>query len=190
MSTVQGEISSARRAKGTNLIELVKTLRVARKSRELTFPSMASEALLEERILHSGWYSHEAFVELLQVAYEHLLGGNEANAYRMGLVSGRTQLLGVHKLYVITQDPAATLLAMRHSWRSMFSFGTLTNELEGSDSVLFTLLGYQDLTPVHGAMILGWCAAAGQLAGAPAAEARALERPWEGARHYRFRVTM
>lgn len=156
----------------------------------MTFPSAASEALLGERILPSGWYPHETFVELLQVAYAYLLGGNETNAYRMGLVSGKTQLLGVHKLYIIARDPAGTLLAMRHSWRSMFSFGTLGNEAEGTNSVLFTLLGYQDLTPVHGAMILGWCAAAGQLAGAPGAQAQALECPWEGGRHYRFRVTV
>lgn len=182
------ETTDPRLAKGINIVELVKALRVAQRARKIRFPSAAAEALVAERVSMLVWYPHATFVELLQVAYEHLLGRKEENAYQMGLLGGMKQLTGVHKLYLTPDDPVASLVAMRHAWRALFNFGTLTAEPESATRVLFTLSGYQDITPVHAAMIVGWGAAAGQLTAAPHAHGEMIERPWQGAPHLRYLV--
>ena len=189
MDHASGRGAAERRAKGTNLIELVKALRAFRRLNELRFPSTAAAALVEERILPTSWYAHDTFVELLQVTYEQILRSDEQSAYEMGLRGGRAQLLSVHKFYVAPGDPQATLLALRHPWRSMFNFGSLTAEADTARSVVFTLQGYADVPVVHAAMIVGWGAAGGQLAGAPNARGNIVARPWKGDPYFRYRIS-
>lgn len=177
-----------RRTKGTSLIQLVKLLRDLRHKRSLRL-SPAGAALLEERILPSGWYSYTVFAELMQVAYEQLLGSSEESAMQMGLLAATSALSGPHGAFVLKGDPAATVLALRHLWRAANDFAALDAVSEGPNAVVFTLTGFPDLMPVHGVMTASWAVAAAQLAGSPRARCEILERPWSGAPRFRYRIT-
>jgi hypothetical protein len=176
-------------AKGTNLMELVPFLRVSRKQRNLPALGAAGEALLQQRILPTQWYPHDAFIELIQYAFDHILNRSEQAAYDMGATGGRAQLTGAHKALLQQGDPRGSVLAMRHAWRMNFNFGQLTAESDAS-SVLFTLSGYEDVSPAHGLMIAGWGIGAARMAGASHARAEVLKRPWSGASQLVYRVDL
>lgn len=181
-------VATARAAKGTSVVELVKMLRHVRKQR--AFPSLSPEAekLLAERVLPTAWYPHAAFLELLDFTFRNLLGGSAAKAYEMGVSGGRVMLLSSHKALVNANDPVESVLAMRHAWQTHFNFGSLRAEA-GEGSVLLRLSGYEDVPPCHAYTIAGWGAASARLAGAQRAVPKVLQGPWEGGRELVFCVT-
>ena len=183
------DTAPSRRAKGTNLSQLVPFLRKRRKARPFAPLSPAAEKLMEERIIESRWYPFDPFVELLRIVDKEVLRGSEELALGMGVVGGKQALLGTHKAFVTVGDPLGSAMAMRHSWRAYFDFGELRAVADNDRQVTLTLTGYSDVIMVHGGMIAGWGAAAAQLAGAADAKATLLEKPWEGAPRMVYRVT-
>lgn len=177
-----------RHAKGTGVIEVVRTLRAHRRQGVLKDLSPAAEQLLDTHILPNEWYSFAAFRELLDFMYEHLLGSSEEAALQAGITGGRTLLKGPHKGFVTPGDPAATVYAMRHTWRVYFDFGSLEAEIVEGPAVRFTVSGYPDVSIMHGMTIAGWAVAAAQLAGSRNAGCEMLERPWQGDAQLVYRV--
>jgi len=184
-----------RHAKGVNLTELVKVLKIHRRQKPLPPLSPAAEELLATRILASEWYPHEAFLELLRCTHEEILDGSEGQALQMGILGGHVALEGPHRAFVRPGDPGASMLALRHVWRSYFDFGELTSELDpdgdltgDGQAVRFVLTGYPDIPSVHAHMLAGWPIAAGQIAGAADPRCEMLEKPWKGAERLVFRV--
>jgi hypothetical protein len=177
-----------RYAKGANLSQLVPLLRKRRKVRPFGPLSPGAERLLEERILDHVWYPHAPFVELLRVMYREVLGNNEANAMSAGIAGGKVALQGAHKAFVIANDPIASVMAMRHSWRAYFNFGDLKAARDSDRQVTLTLTGYPDVIAVHGGLIAGWAIAAAQLGGAPTASGEILEKPWVSGTRMVYRV--
>ena len=181
--------SSARRlVKGTGCVDIVKIVRHARKQR--TYPPFgdAAEALLEERVLPTGWYSHEGFLQLIEFAFVELLGASEQKAWEMGAAGGRAQLQGPHKVFVDSDDPLAAAWSMRHAWRLNFNFGEIRVERD-ERSFLYALHGYADVPPSHAFMIAGWTWAAFQLSGASYVVREIVERPWQGAACFSWRLS-
>lgn len=181
--------TSARHAKGTNLIELIKALKVHQRTRPIDGLSSAAQELLETRILVSDWYPHEPFLELLKVLYERLLGRAQERARHLGIAGATTALQSTYRAYVHDGDPAGSVLAMRHIWRAFFDFGDLKASLEAEGSVQFVLTGYLDVPPVHAAMITAWPVAAARLAGSEKAQVAIVEAPWSGAERLAYRAT-
>lgn len=177
-----------RSLKGTSVADLVKTLRIYRRTHPIEGLSPAAEALLEQRILVNGWYPLEAFLELLDFTYRELLGSNEKATFELGLRGGERILSGPHKGFIQKGDPAASVMAMRHTWRVYFDFGELTGELVDEHTVEFTVKGYPDVTAPHAIVTAAWGAAAAKLAGAQETECEFIERPWEGGECLRYRV--
>lgn len=178
-----------RLVKGINLSQLVPLLRKRRRQQSLGMMSAAAERLMEERILDHLWYPHAPFVDLLRVLYREVLANNENNALSMGIAGGRVTLQGVHKAFVVPGDPVASAMAMRHSWQSYFNFGEQKAVQEGDRSVVLTINGYSDVTPIHAGLIAGWTVAAAQLGGAPQATCDIFEKPWLAGTKLSFRVT-
>jgi hypothetical protein len=177
-----------RRAKGVNLIDLVKLLKGLRKRRPLAF-SKAAEALLAEHVLISNWYPFDVYPELLDIVYREMLGRDEKAALEMGIIGGRAAFSGFHKQFIAPRKPLETLLAIRHTWRVYYDFGTLSAFEEGPRAVRLELEGYPDARPCHGNMIVGWHVAAGREAGAENARSDILEAPWRGGARLVHRVT-
>jgi len=172
--------TSVRHAKGTNLIELIKALRVHQRMRPIEGLSGAAQSLLDERILVSDWYPLEPFLELLKVTYDRLLGRNPERALQVGVAGSTVALQTTYRAYIHHGDPAGSVLAMRHIWRAFFDFGDVKANLEPDGSVRFVLTGYPDIPPVHAALITAWSVAAARLAGSEKAAVDILEAPWDG----------
>lgn len=184
------EVSELRKAKGTNLVQLVPLLKKTRHKQPLGTLSPSAEELLEERILDHVWYPHAPFLELLDVMWRIVLGKSEAHALQAGIVGGKAVLQGTHNTFILPNDPIGSAYAMRHSWRTYFNFGELKAEIDTERTVTLTLSGYADVPRVHAGMILGWAIAAAQLGGAPKATGEFLDKPWESGRKLRYRVTI
>jgi hypothetical protein len=181
--------TSARHAKGTNLIELIKTLKVYQRTRPIEGLSAAARALLDTRVLLSDWYPHEPFLELLTILYERLLGQSPERALQVGIDGATAALQTTYRAYIHNGDPAGSVLAMRHIWRAFFDFAELKASLEQDGAVRFVLTGYLDVTPVHAAMFTAWPVAAARLAGSRKAQVAIVEAPWDGADRLVYRAT-
>ena len=183
--------SKSRLAKGVSFGGLVKLLRAHRKKRPFRECSLRAAELLEERVLPTEWYPHADLLELLGAHRPgDFLRGNERMTEQFGIAGGTEALtLTYHKAFVRPGDPAASLVAMQHTWRLYFDFGALSATLEPRGGVLFVLDGYPDMPPYHGTMIVGWHVAAGIVSGASTAAAEILEAPWRAGSRLAYRVT-
>lgn len=124
------------------------------------------------------WYPHEPFHQLLQYMFKVLLRESEAKTYEAAMIAGKAMLEGPHKVLLQKDDPTATVLAMRHAWRFSFDFGELSAQLEAPGRVLFTLSGYEDVSPAHAYTIAAWGAAGAVAVGSAQAKPLVLEGPW------------
>lgn len=170
--------ASNRQAKGVSFIGAMKLLRSYRKTRPIDFLSPKAEVLLSEQVLPTDWYPWPPVSELIETTSILLLDRSEAAAVEMGIAGGKQALTSYHKHFVQPGDPKGSLVAMRHTWRVYFDWGTLTAIAEGDRAVRFVLDGYPDMTSAHGCMIVGWHRAAGFVAGAESTHGEILERPW------------
>jgi hypothetical protein len=181
--------AGGRRVKGTGCVDIVKMVRHARKKRRYPAFAAEAEALLTERVLPTGWYSHDGFLALIEFAFVELLGASEHRAWEMGAAGGRAQLLGPHKVFVDSSDPFGAAWSMRHAWRLNFNFGEMRVERDGS-SFVYALHGYRDVPPSHAFMIAGWTWAGLQLSGAGHGAPELVERPWCGSSCLSWRLTI
>jgi len=156
-------------------------LKSHRREHGLEALSEEAEGLLDQRLLPTEWYPFAGVRELIQAAYRHLLGESEQAALKMGIAGGSYALSTYHKNFVKPNDPLASILAMRHTWKLYFDFAELTAALDGERAVRFVLEGYPDMTAAHGQMIVGWHRAAGLVAGAERTRGVIVESPWRHA---------
>jgi hypothetical protein len=184
-------MKSSRRAKGVNLIGIVKLVKGMRKRRPLRPGALSrtAEAFLDEHVLVSDWYSFDLYVELLQLVFREMLESSEAAALEMGIMGGRSAFSGHHKQFVAPGNPIETLIALRHTWRVYYDFGTLSAVAEGPRSARLVLDGYPDMLACHGNMIVGWHVAAAREAGAESARSEIVKAPWRADERLIHRVT-
>lgn len=184
-------MNSTRRAKGVNLIGLVKLVKGLRKRRPLRpgTLSKAAEAFLNEHVLISDWYPFDVYQELMELVFRQIIGGSEEAALEMGIIGGREAFSGFHKQFVAPGNPLETLLAVRHTWRVYYDFGSLAAIGEGPRGVRLVVEGYPDMGACHGNMIVGWHVAAAREAGAETARSDILKAPWRGDTRLIHRVT-
>jgi serine/threonine protein kinase len=177
-SALSGAISSVtgRHAKGVNLIELAKLLRIARREGSLPELEADDRALLEERVLVSSWYPIETFWRLLELAYQHVLKGSDAQAILLGKSGAEAVMAGVHSAYIKSRF-IKTLRSIERGWSAYFDFGsTLATYEDGI--VRITIRGYPDIPRVHALTTLGWYSATLALAGAVPRTERLTGEPW------------
>jgi len=188
--TNAAQMKADRFSKGVAIADLVKVLKIYRRKCPLNGLSPAAEALLDEHILLTKWYSHESFLELLDTAYRVLLDSDEENALQMGINGGQVILQGIHSAFVQQGDPLGSVMALRHIWPTYYDFGGLTAELIDGQKVQFTVVDYPDITIPHAMVTVGWGIAAARLGGAFGARHEILERPWQGAPALKYRIDL
>jgi hypothetical protein len=164
-----------------SFLELVKLLKNHRRQHPFEGLSAEAEALFSEHLVATAWYPFEPVAELIRLSHRELLKGSEKAALKMGIAGGMHALTSYHKTFVKPGDPLASLLAMRHTWRLYFDFGSLSAVKSGERAVEFVLEGYPDVSPAHGLMIVGWHRAASLVAGAPKTAGEIVLSPWKHA---------
>lgn len=177
-----------RRAKGINFIELIKLLKIQRRTRPLNGLSKEVTALLDEHILLTAWYPVEPFIELIDYVYKHMLSAKPERAFELGVVGAEMQLTGPHRAFVVCGDPEASVLGLRHIWRAYFDFGDVQAALEAPGRVLFTVRDYPDMPCPHGWMMPAYEVVAARLAGAHNPTFELLQCPWLGAPSLVYRL--
>jgi hypothetical protein len=182
--------SDNRRAKGVNLVGLVKLLKVLRRTKAIGPLSPAALALFEQHILLTEWYPLSLLLELVEVTYREVLGRKEEAALKMGITGGLDAFKTHHKAFIKAGDAAASVVSMRHTWPLYFDFGTLKALPDGPRAVRFVLEGYPGIPAAHGPMIVGWHRAAALAAGQSTVGGEILECPWrDGGPRLVHRVT-
>lgn len=183
------ETAAERHVKGGALIDLVKFLKNYEKTRALPALSAPTRGLFTTRLMASRWYPLGCLHELLATLDPLVLRNDETRTLEMGAAGGST-LRGVFKAYVVEGDALSSVLAMRHSWRSQCDFGVLSVSAVDDKTVLFQIDDYPDMPMVHGLMTAGWGLGAARAAGAHGARCVVLDRPWDGARCFRYRFDL
>jgi serine/threonine-protein kinase len=181
----------ARHVKGVNLIDLVKLLRIARRDGSLPELGPEDRALVDERILVSSWYPLETFWRALELAYEHVLKGSDADAILLGKRGAESVVGGVHSAYVSnTKDIDGLLRRFERGWSLYFDFGSSHASFE-SGVVRIVIRGYPDVPRVHGLTTLGWYSAALGLSGIQIKSEKIVGEPWarDEALAYEFEIT-
>lgn len=170
-----------RRAKGVNLIDLVKLLRNARREGKLEGLDAEDAALLDERVLVSSWYPIERFWRVLTLAHERVLGGSERQTIELGR-AGAEQVVaaGVHSVFLSGNDFDRVLRGFARGWSSYFDFGSVEITRD-DDLVRITIHGYPDIPRSHALTTLGWYERSLQLTGAEVRSAKLAAGPWSGA---------
>ncbi len=170
-----------RLVRGTNVRDVVKTLRVHQRGHTLPPLGQWEQDLLRKRVSNSTWYSLKVFDSLLQVVHRYVYDGSETAAQTMGRAfakvmeeSGELDLTGV--------TPQEALKRMPSRWRSHFNFGEISVDSlppeDGVNVVRIRLNGYPDMSASHGHSIVGWSMELAERAGAKDLERYIEERPW------------
>lgn len=183
------EARTGRHAKGVNLIDLVKLLRISRREGKLGQLDPADQALIDERILVSSWYPVEWFWRALELARDRVLAGSDEHTVELGVAGAMSVMGGVHSVYVAGQDLERSLRSIERGWASYFDFGTVRAERDGN-LVRVQVWDYPDMPRAHGLTTLGWFRATFALLGLPTKEARIVEEPWAGAPSYVIEIEL
>ncbi len=147
---------AGRRAKGTALVHMIKAVRVATRS-GLTLPvSDEDREWLEQRVLVSSWYPFDRFEWLIHLVHQHLMGGTDGGAIRMGELAAEHMLTGVHAGFVHEGEVERSLHSLINAWTRYFDFGEVTVETPRPGEATVTLSGYANMSRVHELMLIGW----------------------------------
>jgi hypothetical protein len=79
--------------------------------------------ILFQRILASGWYPYDAYVEALEVVVARFLGGNIQRAAEVGAYDLEASLNTVYRTLYKIGSPAFIIRMSAHLWRSYFNVG-------------------------------------------------------------------
>jgi serine/threonine protein kinase len=179
------------RARGILLIQMTKALREAMAGGLDLELSADEEALLDQYVLLSGWYPWERFEWLMHRVHEHLMGGTDAGARRMGRWTAEQNLSGIHASFVYPGDVRRTLRSLPHMWSRYFDFGEVSTEPGPDGEVTVRVTDYPFAPAVHEQMLLGWTTGAVEMAGGSVRDIELTSAPSRGDRELvlRLRVT-
>ncbi len=167
---------------GTNVREVVQTLRAHERTQSLPPLGAWERDLLCTRVAPSTWYALKVFDSLLQVVHRYVFDGSEAAAQNMGRAFARSILAGTQEVSVVPSLPAETLIQLEQRWPHHFNFGTVTitklPRKDTRDGLRVCLNGYPDMSATHGHTIIGWSLELVGLAGACNLDLHIEERPW------------
>jgi uncharacterized protein (TIGR02265 family) len=126
--------------KGSNLVQVVKALRMNREAALASLPEKHRH-YLQERILPSSWYPEADQLELLAVLASILPPGGDAWEL-FGRASAQVDMNGIYKRLVHPGDPERTLRNAPVAWRNLHDSGELEVSMEGERRGSITLRDY------------------------------------------------
>lgn len=129
------------RIKGTGMLGVVKTLRADKEKARQLLP-VHLHFYLTERIIASGWYPAEDFLEVLRTAAKMLPIKKEEYYEMVGRSSANQDLNGVYHEFRRDGDPLGMLKAAVLAWRSYHDTGKILVTPEGENSARVDLAGY------------------------------------------------
>jgi len=133
------------RTKGTNLIDMVKTLRTHReKSREL-LPERLHH-YLDEHLNVAAWYPEEDMIELVRVLAQLIPGSREEALVLIGRLNARMHLQGTYAHLLVDAQPDTLPIRAVALWQTMHDTGKFRLTIEKGRAEA-RLSGYGHPTP-------------------------------------------
>ncbi len=181
----------APRARGIMIIAMIKALKKAMEGGLHIDLTDHERAWLDQYVLLSGWYAWKHFDWLIHRVHEHLMGGTDAGARRMGRWTAEQNLTGIHASFVYPGDVRRTLRSLPNMWSRYFDFGKVTIDHGVDGEVTIRVKDYDFAPPVHEQMLVGWTLGAVTMAGGEVKASEVTEAPSKGDRELvvRMRIT-
>ena len=148
--------------KGTNVIQVVRTLR---KNRAIALANLSPKLhrYLDERILPSSWYPERDQLALL-VALAAIAPAPDAWHF-FGRVSAQTDLTGVYRALLKANQPLATLQNTAVLWRNFHDTGEMTAKPDGDTTALIALKDYAIVSADLCRLMTGYAFEAAKMSG-------------------------
>jgi hypothetical protein len=127
--------------------------------------SPETRRLIDDRILASGWYPFDAYVEMSEVIDRQLGKGDLELCHELGRFSCDTNLPTLYKLFFRMSDIPSLIRRATAAWRVNYDDGSMTVLEEGDH---FVRLRMEVPRPhrAHCLSVRGWVVRAGELSGA------------------------
>ncbi len=127
--------------------------------------SPATRALVEARVLASGWYPFAAFIEICEIIDRQLGNGDLALCDELGRHACDANLPTLYKIFFRMADVRYIIRRAAAAWRVNYDEGSMTVVDEGANTVTLRME-----VPVphraHCLSVRGWVVRAGELSGA------------------------
>lgn len=127
--------------------------------------SPATRALLDARILASGWYPFSAFIEICEVIDDQLGAGDLALCHELGRYGCDANLPTLYKIFFRMADVRYIIRRAAAAWRVNYDEGSMTVVAEG-DHVVTLRMEVPAPHRAHCLSVRGWIVRAGELSGA------------------------
>ena len=171
-----------RLVRGTNVASVLRALRSEGRLRPLPELTDWERDLMRRRISPSTWYAVKVFDSLLQLVHRFVYDGSEAAAQTMGRRYAKEGLVDHRELFLVPDDPLATLARLPARWREQYNFAEVhITPLSGHNDehgARIRINGFPDMSACHGHAVMGLSAELAEQAGARLTKLHLEERPW------------
>ncbi len=169
------------RVKGTILIDFVKTVKADHSGAYTPFLTPQDQAVISGRILPSGWYPYQTFINCFKAAVA-VLAKNDMEAVRQwGRLYGENIVTGFYKGMIRDGAPMDSLQKYNSNIRNLFDFGEIQVEPLGQNQALIKILGFDPGFEAQYHMMRGWIERSLELSGARDITCEFVEKSWQGA---------
>lgn len=169
------------RVKGTILIDFVKTIKADKAGAYDSFLTDQDRKVVAGRILPSGWYPYETFINCFN-AVVTVLAKNEMDAVRQwGRIYGENILTGFYKGIVKDGLPMDSLNKYSTYIRNLFDFGEIEIEPLDDHKALVRIIGFDPKFEAQFHMMRGWLERSLELCGAQNIACEFMDKSWQGA---------
>jgi hypothetical protein len=125
----------------------------------------ATRALVDDRILASGWYPFAAFIEICTVIDDQLGAGDLALCDELGRYGCDANLPTLYKIFFRMADVRYIIRRAAAAWRVNYDEGSMAVVAEG-DHVVTLRMEVPTPHRAHCLSVRGWIVRAGELSGA------------------------
>jgi hypothetical protein len=127
--------------------------------------SPSTRAIVDARILASGWYPFAAFVEICELIDRQLGAGDLALCDELGRYACEANLPTLYKIFFRMADVHYIVRRAAAAWRVNYDEGTMT-VLDENDNIVTMRMEVPTPHRAHCLSVRGWIVRAGELSGA------------------------
>lgn len=127
--------------------------------------SPPTRAIVDGRVLPSGWYPFDAFIEICEVIDRQLGRGDLALCYELGRYGCDANLPTLYKIFFRMADVRYIVRRAAAAWRVNYDEGTMT-VLDEADGHVRLRMEVPRPHRAHCLSVKGWIVRAGELSGA------------------------
>jgi uncharacterized protein (TIGR02265 family) len=178
-----------RRAKGSVLIDFVKTIKADKTGAYDKVLTPEDKAFLDQRILPSAWYDYEIFKRCFNAVFEVFAQKNLETIRKVGKMYGESIMTNQYKNLLKNGDPLEYIKKYPVYIKNFFDFGEVQIIEEGPKQVLLRILDLDPTFPPVYYIMIGWLERTLELCGARSVRIEFIKKSWENNAETEVRYT-